>query len=678
MEQSQSQIGILKPPFRKRKGVWSKCCEVVFSLMACDSKNPEADALVEKIRKDLFGKKIRSGDEAHFRVVGSVLCDLRLQGWSFRIVNQTIEINRAETCLEPSLERKRIRRMHAVNKNVQLLRPSVREFIRGMERKRLGPNGWTSVFSLMRDGRELSNKLQQAINFSHNHSNQLRLSEVIKPYIQIAQVGYYCEYTGIPLVEIWRYFRHTWASEYQTVPGRNVMILIRDSAAANHPVIGIAALASPVVHLTLRDDWIGWSPQKFVNELRANPTHSWAKWALESLHELITGIYVKDLIEAGLITPQNIKRPTEDVIATLEEEGDRARKQHHLHPTKSVHKTPSKNTDDIEWRKRAETHLFRSKRCRALAELLRARLRLKDSEFREATKSGLELALSTSEGRQAIETIRKHVKAIHIGNDVLDISVCGSVAPYSDILGGKLVALMLTSPEIVRHYTQKYGNTNSIIASSMAGRRVSRRPRLTTLTTTSLYGAELNQYTRLRFPATELEGDHGHREIRFQKLGMTQGQGSFHFSAATVDSIEILLSQLSDNRTVNSIFGEGVSPRLRKIRSGLDECGFPADIVLTHGSPRVVYGISLTTNQKDYLLGKAKRPQYILPQRSPELTTDVICQYWTRRWLLNRVKRAEILERVEQHTLVTPIEHGARVVLPHIPDETPLLHEPNI
>ena len=38
------------------------------------------------------------------------------------------------------------------------------------------------------------------------------------------------------------------------------------------------------------------------------------------------------------------------------------------------------------------------------------------------------------------------------------------------------------------------------------------------------------------------------------------------------------------------------------------------------------------------------------------------------RWLRKRIESDDVLARVEQHTLVRPIRHGARVVLPRIDD----------
>ena len=41
------------------------------------------------------------------------------------------------------------------------------------------------------------------------------------------------------------------------------------------------------------------------------------------------------------------------------------------------------------------------------------------------------------------------------------------------------------------------------------------------------------------------------------------------------------------------MFGEGVNPRLRKLRDGLKELGLDADELLRHGRPRIVYGAGI-------------------------------------------------------------------------------------
>jgi hypothetical protein len=112
------------------------------------------------------------------------------------------------------------------------------------------------------------------------------------------------------------------------------------------------------------------------------------------------------------------------------------------------------------------------------------------------------------------------------------------------------------------------------------------------------------------------------------------------------------------------VFGEDVNPRLRKLRDGLDALGLPTDDLLNHGGPRLVYGVALAHNARAYLLGRERRPQYILPQGQATQATRDIARWWAARWLLARLRRGDVLERIAQHHHVYPLRHGARVELP--------------
>ena len=46
----------------------------------------------------------------------------------------------------------------------------------------------------------------------------------------------------------------------------------------------------------------------------------------------------------------------------------------------------------------------------------------------------------------------------------MDAFVLGALPPYSRILGGKLVALLATSSEVVKHFRAKYSNYKGIIS----------------------------------------------------------------------------------------------------------------------------------------------------------------------------------------------------------------------
>lgn len=114
---------------------------------------------------------------------------------------------------------------------------------------------------------------------------------------------------------------------------------------------------------------------------------------------------------------------------------------------------------------------------------------------------------------------------------------------------------------------------------------------------------------------------------------------------------------------------------MREVREALDRVGLPSDRLLRHGNGRVVYSIPLATNFREVLMGQSNAPDYILPGEEPELQTERIAAYWTRRWLAGRIMRDGILEAVARHRLSYPIEHGARVAPPSEYEQTPLFAE---
>lgn len=515
----------------------------------------------------------------------------------------------------------------------------------------------------MRDGRELAGKLRQAAALPTGAGRNALLRGIVDPYIQFVDDSSRCEMTGLRLRDIWRYFRHTWITPYNSIPGRQMCLLVRDRAILPHPVLGIAAVGSSIVQLRPRDKWVGWSPEDFIPMLEGSPSVGWARWLAESLESLIASVYWDDFREEGILSTEDLAAPEEKTISHLRDVAEVSRGAHQLYPHAGEHKSSAGERGDARWEEEARTHLFRSKRASMLAKLLAARKTLTDAGFISPTRQNLSTALSDKGGRRAIRDVLRHVKAAHVGVDILDITVCGAVAPYNPILGGKLVSLLMASPELVLEYRRRYGGACSVIASSMAGKEVRREPNLVLLGTTSLFGVGASQYNRLRVPSEEVGGKSG-ATIRYELLGKSTGFGSFHFSKETVQEISYFLAQRHESRRVNSIFGEGVNPRLRKIRNGLDEAGLPSDEMLRHGSPRLIYGVPLASNLRDVLIGKAKRPNYILPMSEPQKRTEMIADFWRRRWLSMRIENAAPVAEVARHTLVHPINHGARVVLP--------------
>jgi hypothetical protein len=244
-----------------------------------------------------------------------------------------------------------------------------------------------------------------------------------------------------------------------------------------------------------------------------------------------------------------------------------------------------------------------------------------------------------------------------------DIAVCGSVAPYNSVLGGKLVSMLAVGPQVVAAYRKRYATAESEIASAIAGRAIVRPSQLVFMGTTSLYGLGSSQYNRIRIPAERIGGSKA-TELRFHEIGHSEAFGSSHLGEEALGALADLTSHLRSRHEVRNVFGEGVSPRMRKARHGLELLRFPANDLLRHGRKRIIYGVLLADNAREYLLGMAAKPRYIVPVTHVVRTSSSIATWWIERWVSNRIESDDVLEQVRAHDGTHPVRHGARVALP--------------
>lgn len=535
-----------------------------------------------------------------------------------------------------------------------------------MEARRIGPKGFVSILSLMRDGRELADSLRRIRDMANDEKRMGQVQSVISPYLQFFREDDVCPHTGLRLMDVWRYFRHTWANPYKSVPGRTMMVLIRDASAPCHPVIGIAALSSAAVAMTARDELLGWTLARVISEIKSRPTRRLADWLLRITDEALDEIYKEDLIEEEVLMPRDLKDPSGEAIASLLAKAKLEREKHRNFMQSRDYKKPNKPPCDMtedDWLAEARTYLFCSKRALELAQLLPVRKVLRQFFRRGPSREALTALVDDRLGREAIPRIVRQAKADRVGTAIADLTVCGAIPPYNEILGGKLVAMLLVSPEVLLEYRRRYEGVPSVIASSIAGRRVLHPTHLAYIGTTSLYGQRPSQYDRVSIPCAA-EDESLHDVIRYEYLGKTAGIGTFQFGDETVRQLRIVQAHSKKGQQVNYVFGEGVNPRLRAIRDGLNLLGLPAEELLNHGAPRLIYGVQLASNTHEYLLGIASRPKYLLEQENPAGVTAMISRWWCRRWLLRRIECEDVYEKLSQHNLVYPIRHGARVVLP--------------
>lgn len=669
--QAHNNWVVLSPPFPERSAAKKAFRNHATRLSELLTNDDDGEDFDEVLKESLLLGSPDSPATA-LRAALCVLTDLARQRWSIRVTERgDVEVKRPEgDQLDPKREKARIKAQELVKRDEQLREPATRRFIKRMEKRSVQDGRFVSIYSIIRDGRELAESLR-AVRSLAGDERIRALREVINPYIQFVDEVEYCEHTGLRTQDIWRYFRHTWTNQYTSTPGRSMSFLVRDRARDNHPVIGIGSLGSPIVQIRERDAWIGWHPEAFMEFVSESPSSELGSWLHKTVETAIRELYLEDFFEEGLISPADLTAPTPEVLERLVEYGEKQRELHHrlASPQDLKHSTKRNDTDstDAHWRARARTHLYRSKRAASLADMLRSRMVLQQNLSSPPTGDEVRGLLDTADGRRIVKKVLRKAKADRVGIAMADITVCGAVAPYNPILGGKLVSMLAVSPQVVTAYRKKYAEQESEIASSMAGKPIVRPSELVFLGTTSLYGVGSSQYNRLQMPAEWIGGVEGER-LAFRELGKSEAYGTSQFSSSTVVALVSLVQQSSNGQRVNSIFGEGVSPKLRKVRAGLDALNLPADALLQHGRQRIVYGVPVARNLREFLLGMDTDPEYLFDMSEPESSTEKIAIWWTERWLRKRIESDEVLARVQQHTLVRPISHGARVVLPSIDD----------
>lgn len=606
-----------------------------------------------------------------YRAYLLVLLDLLRQGWKHTCRAGRLYLAppmREETAGSPEeaqAQKQAIRTTLSYERLAQLHKPSVRQFVQQMERPRAFDNTSVSIRVLFADGQQLADDLAALVALPEIEQKQA-VHNVIKPYLQLVTPNARCAYTGLLLADIWRYMRHTWSIPYHSTPGRNMFYLVRDAARNFHPVIGIAALGSSMVQITDRDDNIGWTPKAMLQrihdkEFKDADAQAIARMLYTTLREALA-----DIATDGLLEAHEVEQPTPAVLARLQqiEETERARRVTLLQEERQLNEQAtfplfqlaagSIETEQINCipnlKEQAVEALFQCKRARALRYLLAAKLALPQCECHIATIDQLRHFVATAEGKQAIATLARENKKRRVGINMMDIIVCGSLPPYNLLLGGKLVAMLMASPQVVRDYTHKYSQYVSYIASAMKKAEVRREPKLVFLGTTSLYHVGSSQYNRIAIPTGVSK-----EKMKYKRMGKTIGHGSIHFSTATIQALNELQIHTRSAVLINNRFGEGVNPKLRRVSAGLAQIGLEnVEHFTNHRSRRIVYGVSLGRLTYQFLRGEASDPDYFFDcdsEESAEAGTQAIIQHWLDRWLLMRVQQASILSKVADYSV---------------------------
>ena len=554
-------------------------------------------------------------------------------------------------------------------REVQFKEDGIRKFIRDMEAEH-GSTG--SVYRLIVDGEDLHSDLKHLQEKERDEITE-KLDDLIQPYIQISETGEKCEHTRLDLMDIWRYFRYTWLTPYNTVPGRNINFLIRDAARENDPVMGIASLASPMMNLTVRDHYIGWTIDSLEEEMeRKKRVHEseemlpedqrtpekktrtvehveWLETEEEwnervdefcssireglkrSIEMTLENIRYDDFVEEyDHLTEECLMDPDEEVFEILEEIEEEA--------TQRIENDEATNPNEFDtWEERSEAALFRKKRARNLQDLLEDRTYFVENKGMD-DREFIEVALEDKQGRSALKTALREMKKRRVGAGMMNIMVCGAIPPYNHLVGGKLVAMALTGPKVIEAYKEKYEGYPSKIASSMKGEEIKKSNEVVFYDTTGLFEVGSAQYDRIRIPAQN-------GKMEYEELGYTSGYGSIQFGPKTRKRLAQVNKIVEGRRVVSGTFGEGIAPRMRKIRRGLKNCGLTGSL-LKHESKRIVYGVDLATNAKKYLRGQTDDPDYYWDFEDLEGEQQMVYDHWKQRWVSKRVQKNKVLDGI--------------------------------
>jgi hypothetical protein len=612
-----------------------------------------------------------------YRAYLLVLHDLLRQGWIHicrhgRLFLETPIISIGEGNADSlNSQKELLREMLNHERLAQIAKPSVQEFVRMMERPRLYKGQEVSIRKLFADGPNLASELRKVTALHSKEEQETGITAAIQPYLQLVNGNERCEFTGLRMLDIWRYMRHTWSLPYYSTPGRNMFYLVRDASQPFHPIIAIAALGNSMMQLTVRDNKIGWTPQAVFNRINADIcTDADAATIVQTLQTTLSAA-LDDLATNDLVSPRQIEQPTEETISHLDNIADAARIQRIVllqelrklgQPGTTIAQQlplpgegmPPPTTEVEHIRKQAQDVLFLHKRARALRALLASRIALATTTHNIMTIEGLREFIRTPEGRQTFQVLVRENKKRKIGINMMDLIVCGALPPYNFLLGGKLVAMLMVSPRIVHDYRQKYQYAVSDIASKMKQTEVVRDPMLVFLGTTSLYHVGSSQYNRIAIPLV----DDNTTKITYQEYGKTLGFGSVHFSEVTIQALNELQQHVNEATLINNVFGEGINPKFRRISAGLSAIGLiNTDRFVNHGSKRIVYGVPLGYRTHEFLRGETHDPSYFFDVGTEEsriAAEQHIAKTWALRWLLMRIQQSSVLDAVEQFD-VTPM-----------------------
>jgi hypothetical protein len=197
----------------------------------------------------------------------------------------------------------------------------------------------------------------------------------------------------------------------------------------------------------------------------------------------------------------------------------------------------------------------------------------------------------------------------------------GALPPYNELLGGKMVALSLTSNELRKSYAKKYENKKTLLKK----RKIPNR--LLFITTTSAFGKS-SVYERIKYK----------EEIVSYFIGFTLGSGTFHLPQQLYEESLLFLQQKGID--IKRGYGTGPSRKLKLVSIAFKHLKIPT--FTFHNIKRGYYFFPHAKNLRN-VIHKNKRPLwYNRPFKE-------LLNFWIDRWCIPRSERTETWKQFDSN-----------------------------
>ena len=224
------------------------------------------------------------------------------------------------------------------------------------------------------------------------------------------------------------------------------------------------------------------------------------------------------------------------------------------------------------------------------------------------------------------------IKDVTLNRVHTEVVICGALPPFGNLLGGKIVAMMMNHP-LVRATLDR--NIGVLLASSFDESKIEKwLPRFGPLLTTTkgLFPNHSAQYNRVRIPS-------GKSTLKLEKLGLTQGQTMSHISDRSMN-FAVEINERMGDEGISREYGSGGAKRQRILQSAARIVGLDSDSLYAHVT-RPVYGTLFVTNSQGVVLG-GESPNWKdidMPHQTAEEYETSVMVTWRNKWLSNAKSR---------------------------------------